>query len=117
MHPCISCCCTTSSTTISNGVLHCGTSTCRSLAPPTSAASSLLAGAFAEPADGAALVFRADDARPVEAFVQADPYVAEGLVTSWSIRQWTVVIGGAGEAELTEGEAEARATRKHDEGG
>ena len=43
----------------------------------------VLAGAFADPADGAALVFRTDD-----------PYVANGLVTRWWIREWTVVIGG-----------------------
>jgi uncharacterized protein YciI len=54
----------------------------------------VLAGAFAEPADGAALAFRADDESVVRAFVDADPYVREGLVTSWRIRQWTVVIGG-----------------------
>ncbi len=54
----------------------------------------VLAGAFAEPADGAALVFRADDAGPVERFVAADPYVREGLVTGWRIRPWTVVVGG-----------------------
>lgn len=53
----------------------------------------VLAGAFAEPADGALLVWRCDDPRPVEAFVAADPYVAHGLVTSWQIRPWTVVIG------------------------
>jgi len=54
----------------------------------------VLAGAFADPADGAALVFRADDRAAVEAFVAADPYVANGLVTRWWIREWTVVIGG-----------------------
>jgi uncharacterized protein YciI len=54
----------------------------------------VMAGAFAEPADGAILVFRCDDTAPIEAFVAADPYVANGLVTSWRIRPWTVVIGG-----------------------
>ncbi len=54
----------------------------------------MLAGAFADPVDGAALVFQADDASVVEAFVAADPYVREGLVTNWRIRPWTVVIGG-----------------------
>ena len=52
----------------------------------------LLAGAFADPPDGAALVFQADDESVVTDFVTRDPYVREGLVTSWSIRQWTVVI-------------------------
>ena len=53
----------------------------------------VLAGALAEPVDGAVLVFRCDDAGPVEAFVAADPYVQAGLVTSWRIRPWTVVAG------------------------
>lgn len=53
----------------------------------------LLAGALMEPTDRAALVWSTDDRAPVEAFVQADPYVREGLVTSWTIRPWTVVRG------------------------
>jgi uncharacterized protein len=53
----------------------------------------VLAGAFADPADAVALVFRSDDASTVEAFVDADPYVENGLVTAWRIRPWTVVIG------------------------
>ncbi|MCY3507218.1 MAG: YciI-like protein [Chloroflexi bacterium] len=53
-----------------------------------------MAGAFADPVDGAAFVFTVDDRSRVEAFVAADPYVANGLVPSWRIREWTVVIGG-----------------------
>jgi uncharacterized protein YciI len=53
----------------------------------------LLAGAYADPPDGAALVFRADDDSVVKEFVARDPYVREGLVKGWSIRQWSVVIG------------------------
>jgi len=53
----------------------------------------VLAGAYADPPDGAALVFRADDDSVVRDFVARDPYVREGLVEKWSIRQWTVVIG------------------------
>jgi uncharacterized protein len=30
----------------------------------------------------------------VEAFVRRDPCVANGVVTRWRIRPWTVVIGG-----------------------
>lgn len=52
-----------------------------------------MAGAFADPADGAALVFRADDRSVVEDFVARDPYVAHGLIRQWRIREWTVVIG------------------------
>lgn len=54
----------------------------------------VLAGALAEPVDGAVLVFRASDPSVVEAFVSRDPYVANGVVTRWRIRPWTVVIGG-----------------------
>jgi hypothetical protein len=53
----------------------------------------LLAGALAEPADGALLVFRAGDSKPVEEFVRKDPYVTNGLVKRWEIRPWTVVVG------------------------
>ncbi len=54
----------------------------------------LMAGAFAEPVDGAAFVFRCQDRSVVEAFVAADPYVKGGIVTGSRIRPWTVVIGG-----------------------
>jgi uncharacterized protein YciI len=56
----------------------------------------LLAGAF-NPPDGALLVFRADSAADVEAFARSDPYVQNGLVRGWRIREWTVVIGGDAE--------------------
>lgn len=52
----------------------------------------VLAGAF-QPPEGALLVFRADGVAEVEAFVRSDPYVRNGLVKSWRIREWTVVIG------------------------
>lgn len=51
----------------------------------------VMAGAFANPLDGAAIVFKVDDAAKVEAFVGGDPYVANGIVTSWRVREWTVV--------------------------
>lgn len=53
----------------------------------------VLAGALADPLDGAVFVFRADDRSVVEGFVQNDPYVTEGLVTAWRIRSWNVVVG------------------------
>jgi uncharacterized protein YciI len=52
----------------------------------------LLAGAL-KPADGALLVFRTNDAATVERFVQRDPYVVNGLVKNWRIREWASVIG------------------------
>jgi uncharacterized protein YciI len=53
----------------------------------------LLAGALADPADRAVLVFRAADKATVEAFAQRDPYVINGAITRWEVRPWTVVIG------------------------
>jgi uncharacterized protein YciI len=53
----------------------------------------VLAGAFTEPADQALLIFRAQDRSSPEAFVRRDPYVLNGLVKSWKVRPWNVVIG------------------------
>ncbi len=53
----------------------------------------VLAGAF-QPVTGALLVFRVDAPSEVEEFVKADPYVQSGLVTSWRVREWGVVVGG-----------------------
>ena len=59
----------------------------------------ILAGALAEPPDRAVLVWRTDDRSVVERFADGDPYVRNGLVTSWTIRPWTVVIDeGAGQS-------------------
>jgi uncharacterized protein YciI len=54
----------------------------------------IMAGAFADPVDGAALVFRTDDPSMPERFAQEDPYVKNGLVKNWRVRTWNVVIGG-----------------------
>ncbi|HEU5055725.1 MAG TPA: YciI-like protein [Kofleriaceae bacterium] len=53
----------------------------------------VLAGAFADPADQALLVFEGADRSVAERFAAADPYVQNGLVKSWRVRPWTVVIG------------------------
>ena len=55
----------------------------------------VLGGAFADPADQALLVFEGADASVAERFAAADPYVTNGLVKSWRVRAWTVVIGRA----------------------
>ena len=54
----------------------------------------VMAGAFANPVDGAALVFQAGNPSVVEDFARKDPYVINGLVTNWHVREWTVVVGG-----------------------
>ncbi|MGS2720119.1 YciI-like protein [Paraglaciecola aestuariivivens] len=52
-----------------------------------------LGGAFANPADGAAIVFKGSSQKVAESFAKEDPYVINGLVTSWSVREWTTVAG------------------------
>ena len=52
----------------------------------------LLAGALPDPYDRALLVWTAPR-EVVERFVARDPYVTDGLVTAWTIRPWTVVVG------------------------
>lgn len=54
----------------------------------------VMAGAFANPTDGAALVFHTDDPTIPTRFAQSDPYVKNGLVTNWRVRAWNVVVGG-----------------------
>lgn len=53
----------------------------------------LLAGALAEPADGALLIFCGPSPDAATAFAERDPYVRHGLVKHWKVRPWTVVIG------------------------
>lgn len=53
----------------------------------------VLGGALTEPVDGAILLFRGDSPRVAEAFAEADPYVQNGLVRRWHVREWTTVIG------------------------
>jgi uncharacterized protein YciI len=53
----------------------------------------ILAGALADPADGALLIFEGEDSAVAEAFARQDPYVKNGLITNWRVRNWTVVVG------------------------
>ncbi len=53
----------------------------------------LLGGALADPADCAVLLFAGDTPAAAEAFAQADPYVANGLVRHWQVRRWNVAAG------------------------
>ncbi|MFA3783532.1 YciI-like protein [Melioribacteraceae bacterium 4301-Me] len=54
----------------------------------------LLAGALANPSDSAVLVFKADSPQVAEEFAKNDPYVLNGIIAEWKVREWTVVIGG-----------------------
>ena len=53
----------------------------------------VLAGALADPADGAVLLFQGETPAAAEEFARSDPYVANGLVEKWKVREWTTVIG------------------------
>jgi hypothetical protein len=53
----------------------------------------IMAGALADPADSALLIFKCDSPSVVENFANNDPYVKNGLIEEWKVRSWTVVIG------------------------
>jgi uncharacterized protein len=51
----------------------------------------VLAGALSDPVDQAVLVF--NETRFAENFAKIDPYVLNGLVKSWRVRNWSTVVG------------------------
>jgi len=51
----------------------------------------LLGGAVGDPVESALLLFT--NAEAAHAFAVADPYVAQGLVTHWSVVPWATVVG------------------------
>jgi hypothetical protein len=53
----------------------------------------VLAGALSNPVDGAVLLFSGDSPEVAERFAKADPYVKNGLIQSWRVREWTTVVG------------------------
>jgi len=53
----------------------------------------VLGGALANPADGAVLLFKGDSPEIAEKFAMADPYVTNGIVKRWYVREWTTVVG------------------------
>lgn len=61
----------------------------------------VLGGALADPADGAVLLFRGESPAVAERFAAADPYVRNGLVTRWRVREWTTVIGALAEVPVS----------------
>jgi uncharacterized protein YciI len=60
----------------------------------------VLAGALADPVDGAVFLFQGSSSAAAEAFAAADPYVQNGLVRSWRVRPWTTVVGDAAATPL-----------------
>ena len=53
----------------------------------------VLGGAFADEPPGAVLLFTASSPAVVEEFARVDPYVLNGLVTRWRVREWKTVVG------------------------
>lgn len=51
-----------------------------------------LGGAFGDLPPGGLLVFSGVTAEEVTAFAKEDPYVRHGLVSSFTVRPWTVVV-------------------------
>jgi uncharacterized protein YciI len=60
----------------------------------------VLAGALANPPDGAVFVFVGESPAAAAAFAAADPYVLNGLVTRWRVREWTTVVGRDAQVRL-----------------
>jgi uncharacterized protein YciI len=53
----------------------------------------VLGGALTDPADGAVVLFKGTSASVAEEFAKSDPYVTNGLVTGWRVREWNTVAG------------------------
>ncbi len=53
----------------------------------------VLGGALTDPSDQAVFLFKGRSPKVAEQFVEADPYVANGLVTEWRVRPWMTVVG------------------------
>jgi uncharacterized protein YciI len=60
----------------------------------------LVLGGAVEGAEQALLLFAGDNRAAAEAFAKADPYVQEGLVTEWSVREWLTVVGDSAAAPV-----------------
>ena len=65
----------------------------------------IVAGALADPVDGAVLMFQGRDTSVAEEFARADPYVTNGLVARWHVREWTTVVGELAATPVRAGEA------------
>jgi uncharacterized protein len=60
----------------------------------------VLGGALADPTDGALLLFQGDSPEAAERFARADPYVINGIVKRWYVREWKTVAGAQASVPL-----------------
>lgn len=62
----------------------------------------VLGGPLGDPVDGAnVLLFQADSPDVVQSFAAADPFVQNGIVTHWHVRNWDTVVGPTAAHPLT----------------
>ena len=59
----------------------------------------VLGGALGNPTDGALLLFRGDSPSTAEQFAKIDPYVVNGVVKKWYVREWITVVGEGAEGK------------------
>lgn len=52
-----------------------------------------LGGAFADDPPNGMLLFKGEGPEAAAAFAEADPYVQNGVVTAWRVREWMTVVG------------------------
>ena len=53
----------------------------------------VLGGILTEPVDRAVLMFQGESPDVARRFAETDPYVLNGLVTRWEVREWVTVAG------------------------
>jgi uncharacterized protein YciI len=62
----------------------------------------ILGGALANPVDGAVMVFQGSSPAVAESFAANDPYVLNGLIKHWQVREWVTVVGPLAAVQVTE---------------
>jgi uncharacterized protein len=60
----------------------------------------LLLGGALSPPDTGVLLFDVNSPGELEEFARNDPYVIHGLVTAWTVREWTTVVGDSAKSPL-----------------
>lgn len=53
----------------------------------------VLGGALQDPPNEAVIVFQSENPHTAQDFATNDPYVINGLITSWEVRPWNVMVG------------------------
>jgi uncharacterized protein YciI len=52
----------------------------------------IMGGALENPADEAIIIFHCSDRSVAESFAKSDPYVINGVISSWRVREWNEVV-------------------------